>query len=88
MFRPAAAGAIGADDVTSEPEGPPDWIGHGFIARGNLTLLTSPWKAGKTTLLSVLLGLRVAGGAPGDRAARGAGGRLSRVTRGPPGQDR
>ena len=27
-----------------------DWLWQGFIARGNLTLLTSPWKAGKTTL--------------------------------------
>src|SRR5262249_32001299 len=34
------------------------------------TLLTSQWKAGKTTLLSVLLGLRATGGALGDRAVR------------------
>jgi len=31
------------------------WLWHGYIARGNLTLLTSLWKAGKTTLLSGLL---------------------------------
>src|SRR4051812_7783175 len=70
MFRPPAAGEIWADDITSKPEEPLDWIWHGFIAPGNLTLLTSQWKAGKTTLLSVLLGLRVAGGALGDRAVR------------------
>jgi hypothetical protein len=75
MFRLPAAGAIGADDSTSKPEGPLDWVGHGFVARGNLTLLTGQWKAGETALLSVLLGLRVAGGALGDRAVRGAGDR-------------
>ena len=62
---PAAAGAIGADDITSKPEGPLDWIGRGFVARGNLTLLTGQGKAGETTSLSALLGLRVAGGALG-----------------------
>ena len=32
-----------------------DWLWHGFAARGNVTLLTSQWKSGKTTLLSVLM---------------------------------
>jgi hypothetical protein len=32
-----------------------DWLWHGYLARGNLTLLTSLWKAGKTTLLTGLL---------------------------------
>jgi hypothetical protein len=31
------------------------WLWHGLVARGNITLLTSHWKAGKTTLVSVLL---------------------------------
>ena len=31
------------------------WLWNGYIARGSLTLLTSQWKAGKTTLLSGLL---------------------------------
>src|SRR5438477_9091261 len=34
---------------------PVDWLWHGYLARGNLTLLTSLWKAGKTTLLAGLL---------------------------------
>jgi len=34
---------------------PTDWLWHGYIARGNLTLLTSLWKAGKTTLVTGLL---------------------------------
>src|SRR4051812_609342 len=70
MSRLPAAGEIGADDLTSKPEEPLDRVGHGFVARGNLTLLTGQWKAGETTLLSALPGLRVAGGAPGDRAVR------------------
>jgi hypothetical protein len=31
------------------------WLWHGYLARGNLTLLTSLWKAGKTTLIAGLL---------------------------------
>lgn len=31
------------------------WLWHGFLAPGNVTVLTSQWKAGKTTLLSALL---------------------------------
>src|SRR3954466_3151704 len=73
MFRPPAAGAIGADDVTSKPEVPLDRVRHGFIARGNPTLLTGQGEARETTLLSALPGLRGAGGPgrsgrPGRRA--------------------
>jgi hypothetical protein len=32
-----------------------EWIWKGYLARGNITLLTSRWKAGKTTLLAGLL---------------------------------
>lgn len=35
-----------------------DWLWPGFLARGNLTLLTGGWKAGKTTLLSFFLDRR------------------------------
>src|SRR5690606_31172403 len=31
------------------------WLWHGLIGRGNVTLFTSRWKAGKTTLLTGLL---------------------------------
>src|SRR5438067_9554930 len=31
-----------------------EWLWQGYLARGNLTLLTSLWKAGKTTLLAGL----------------------------------
>ncbi|MBM4071123.1 MAG: AAA family ATPase [Planctomycetes bacterium] len=44
------------------PTAPLRWLWHGFVAEGNLTLLTSMWKSGKTTLVSLLLSRRVAGG--------------------------
>jgi AAA domain len=43
------------------------WLWHGYLAPGSVTLLTSRWKAGKTTLLSVLLARRVTGGVLADR---------------------
>lgn len=39
------------------------WLWHGLLAAGNITLLTSMWKAGKTTLLALLLSRRKNGGA-------------------------
>ena len=44
------------DQLDAAPAAPAtDWLWHGYVARGNLTLLTSLWKAGKTTLLAGLL---------------------------------
>jgi hypothetical protein len=44
------------DQLDALPAGPAtDWLWHGYLARGNLTLLTSLWKAGKTTLLAGML---------------------------------
>src|SRR5260370_18376517 len=48
-----------------EPEpNPPEmnWLWRGYLAPGQLTLLTSLWKSGKTTLLSVLLARMKDGG--------------------------
>jgi RecA-family ATPase len=39
-----------------------NWLWHGYLAPGNVTLLTSQWKAGKTTLVSILLHHMKAGG--------------------------
>ncbi|HLW64087.1 MAG TPA: AAA family ATPase [Gemmataceae bacterium] len=41
----------------------PGWLWQGFIAFGSITLLTSRWKMGKTTLLSVLVSRLRTGGA-------------------------
>ncbi len=48
-------------EVASIPETAADWLLPGFVSRHNMTLLTSMWKAGKTTLLSHLLARRVNG---------------------------
>jgi hypothetical protein len=70
MSRPSAAGEIWAGAIPRAPEAPTDWIWQGLIKPGNLTLLTSQWKAGKTTLLSILLSMRVAGGMLGGLAVK------------------
>src|SRR5215211_5085503 len=46
------------------------WLWHGFLAPGNLTLLTSQWKTGKTTLASVLLARMGTGGTLGGLPVR------------------
>jgi hypothetical protein len=46
------------------------WLWHGYLAAGNVTLLVGQWKAGKTTLLSVLLARLGAGGTLAGRAVR------------------
>src|SRR5947209_3230475 len=38
------------------------WLWQGYLAPGNVTLLTSQWKCGKTTLVSVLLARLKTGG--------------------------
>ncbi len=62
MTTTAIPQAVWDYEVTSNAIKPLDWLWHGFIAAGNLTLLTSQWKAGKTTLLSLLLSRRKQGG--------------------------
>jgi hypothetical protein len=42
------------------------WLWQGYLAFGQVTLLTSQWKSGKTTLLSVLLARLKSGGAVAD----------------------
>jgi hypothetical protein len=47
---------------------PTSWLWHGYIAQGAVTLLTSRWKAGKTTLVSILLAKMGSGGLLAGRA--------------------
>lgn len=49
-------------------EPPKQWIWEGYLAPGQITLFTSMWKSGKTTLLSHLLAQRKTGGALGGLA--------------------
>jgi hypothetical protein len=46
---------LGADELELARAPSLNWLWEGYLAPGNVTLLTSLWKSGKTTLLSVLL---------------------------------
>ena len=50
----------------------PEWLWYGYLAPGLVTLLTSQWKTGKTTLLAMLLDRLKSGGRVADLAV-GAG---------------
>src|SRR6516225_6271456 len=49
-------------DLKPSPEGQRDWLWQGYLLPGAVTLLTSLWKSGKSTLLSVLLSRLKTGG--------------------------
>jgi hypothetical protein len=59
-----------AHELAATPQAPLDWLWHGLLAPGNLTLLTSLWKSGKTTLLAMLLSRRTHGGTLAGLAVR------------------
>ncbi len=62
-------------ELLSAPAVAVSWLWDGYLAAGKMTLLTSQWKMGKTTLLSVLLAKMRAGGELAGRpvaAARAA----------------
>jgi AAA domain len=54
--------ALWLDDLPRQSASSTDWLWHGYLASANVTLLTSQWKTGKTTLLSLLLDRMKAGG--------------------------
>jgi len=58
--------------IEFRPEATADrpWLWTGYIAPRRITLLTSLWKCGKTTLLSVLIARMAAGGMLAGRAVR------------------
>ena len=56
-FRP-----LSLDEVRAAAAARTDWLWHGYLVPGGMTLLTSLWKAGKTTLLAVLLHRMKTGG--------------------------
>ena len=51
-----------ASDLRSTGKGERDWLWQGYLAPAMTTLLTSQWKSGKTTLVSVLLARLERGG--------------------------
>jgi AAA domain len=64
-FRP---GIWDHEALTDRPA--QEWLWHGLVAPGRVSLLTSLWKAGKTTLVSLLLARRQQGGMLAERAVR------------------
>src|SRR5437667_4854233 len=51
-----------AADLARTAAAPLAWLWDGYLAPGKVTLLTSQWKMGKTTLLAILLNKMKAGG--------------------------
>jgi AAA domain-containing protein len=49
------ARVVAARDLDRQPYTPPTWLWPGYLGAGRVTLLTSQWKSGKTTLVSLLL---------------------------------
>jgi hypothetical protein len=58
----------GSADMIASASPDTPWLWQGYLARGAVTLLTSQWKAGKTTLASVLLARLKTGGALAGRS--------------------
>ena len=52
----------GTDSLVAAAPAGPSWLWQGYLAPGAVTLLTSRWKAGKTTLAAVLLAKLGTGG--------------------------
>jgi hypothetical protein len=53
---------VAARDLEKQRFTPPAWLWHGYLGPGKATLLTSQWKSGKTTLVSLLLARMQQGG--------------------------
>jgi hypothetical protein len=53
---------VAARDLEKQPCTPLAWLWHGYLGPGKVTLLTSQWKSGKTTLLALLLARMQQGG--------------------------
>jgi hypothetical protein len=68
MTTPFPAPLSVADLEHTAPAQP--WLWHGYLAPGNVTLLTSQWKTGKTTLVSILLHHLKTGGPVADLPLR------------------
>lgn len=59
-------------EILATPAPTAAWLWDGYLAAGKVTLLTSLWKAGKTTLLSVLLAKINGGGELAGRPVKAA----------------
>src|SRR5262249_17661232 len=62
--------ALTIEEMRQTTDGSIEWLWQGYLARRNVSLLTSQWHAGKTTLVSVLLGRMASGGTLAGRLVR------------------
>ncbi len=60
--REGCPASLPMEEVYAAVQARTGWLWHGYLAAGNMTLLTSQWKTGKTTLLSILLAKLKEGG--------------------------
>src|SRR5713226_3949214 len=60
------SGLLWATDLSAAKDEALPWLRQGYLARGQVALLTSLWKSGKTTLVSVLLARLQNGGGRGQ----------------------
>jgi hypothetical protein len=72
LSPPAAPAPVSFAELTQTADQPTRWLWDGYVAYGAVTLLTSRWKAGKTTLLSVLLARLASDGNLAGRAVSAA----------------
>src|SRR5262245_11530412 len=70
MNRDVDFSAAATDEVPAAAHIDVEWVWTGYIGLGQVTLLTSQWKCGKTTLLSVLIARMGGGGTLAGRAVR------------------
>jgi hypothetical protein len=54
--------ALAHTDLQAAGQASRSWLWHGYLAAGEVTLLTSQWETGKSTLISVLLARLKTGG--------------------------
>ena len=66
------AGETWNTELAARPKSGIDWVWPGYLARGAVTLLTSQWKTGKTTLVSVLIAKMARGGELAGQTVRPA----------------
>src|SRR5438105_115536 len=61
---------LATKDLPAASQAHTAWLWDGYLAPGNVTLLTSQWKSGKTTLVAVLLSRMARGGQLAGLAVR------------------
>lgn len=67
---PALFQPVPLDEIVCSVPPNIDWLWHGYLAARNITMLTSQWKCGKTTLLACLLARLATGGTLAGQAVR------------------